>query len=105
VSDIQDIRKFNTNYATGDPVALMEIVLKNKTATASYRHDSHERFSWINNSTKKCYGWITWRENSSIVDVVYIPYFQNDPTNFDKIKKALLYLKELCDAEEDPFGD
>lgn len=33
-----------------------------------------------------------------------IPYFRNDPTAFNRIKKAFLHLKELSTAS-DPFGD
>jgi hypothetical protein len=33
-----------------------------------------------------------------------IPYFKNDPTAFNRIKKAFLHLKELSKTS-DPFGD
>lgn len=36
---------------------------------------------------------------------VYIPYLKSDPTNFNKLKKAFEYLRDLCKAEDDPFGE
>lgn len=36
---------------------------------------------------------------------VYIPFLKSDPTNFNKLKKALEHLKALCKAEDDPFGE
>lgn len=40
-----------------------------------------------------------------LVDVIYIPYLKSDPLNFNKIKKALEHLRDLCKAEDDPFGE
>ena len=32
-------------------------------------------------------------------------YLKGDSSNLGKIKKALLYLRDLCKAEDDPFGN
>jgi hypothetical protein len=39
------------------------------------------------------------------VGTIYIPYLKSDPLNFNKIKKALEHLRDLCSAEDDPFGE
>ena len=36
---------------------------------------------------------------------ILIPFLASDSTNFTKIKKALEHLRDLCKAEDDPFGE
>lgn len=43
--------------------------------------------------------------NLSDVDYAYLPYFAGAPDNFLKIEKALLHLRNLAKAEDDPFGN
>jgi hypothetical protein len=38
-------------------------------------------------------------------DALEFPFFANDPTNLSKIQKALLHLRDLAKAEDDPFGN
>lgn len=38
-------------------------------------------------------------------EYIYFSYLSSDPTNFNKIKKALEHLKNLYKAEDDPFGE
>jgi hypothetical protein len=38
-------------------------------------------------------------------DELELPFFANDPTNLAKIQKALLHLRDLAKAEDDPFGN
>jgi hypothetical protein len=42
---------------------------------------------------------------SVTVGTIYIPFLKSDPLNFNKIKKALEHLRDLCSAEDDPFGE
>lgn len=100
-SDIKEIVKVLPNK-TGDPVGYIEVSLKFKTASQTFEYwdSTTERGDYVN-----CDHFYKQKVSKFTENYVKIPYFANDPTNFDKIKKALLYLKELCDAEEDPFGD
>lgn len=38
-------------------------------------------------------------------EYIYITYLSSDPSNFNKIKKALEHLRDLYKAEDDPFGE
>jgi len=38
-------------------------------------------------------------------DELDLPFFANDPTNEAKIRKALMHLRDLAKAEDDPFGN
>lgn len=48
------------------------------------------------------------RDEEQYVNKLYtritFPYLQDDPGNFNKIKRALLHLKKLYQADDDPFG-
>jgi hypothetical protein len=46
------------------------------------------------------------KEEGTLVatDFITIPYLKSDPDSFTKIKKALEHLRDLCKAEDDPFG-
>lgn len=48
-----------------------------------------------------------WKEYNSAqpTSTVYIHYLAADVENFSKIKKAFEYLRDLCKAEDDPFGN
>jgi hypothetical protein len=39
------------------------------------------------------------------VSEIYISYLKGDGSNFNKLKKALEYLRDLAKAEDDPFGN
>ena len=39
------------------------------------------------------------------VGFVYIPYYATIPQNGERVMKALLHLRDLAKAEEDPFGN
>jgi hypothetical protein len=45
------------------------------------------------------------KTTTTVPSKIEIPYLKYDGTNFDKIKKALEHLKDLCKAEDDPFGE
>ena len=44
-------------------------------------------------------------EKELIVDVIYIPFLNGDPSNFSKLKKALEHLSQLYKAENHPFAN
>lgn len=48
-----------------------------------------------------------WSKNTTTLQPskIEIPYLKYDGTNFNKFKKALEHLRDLCKAEEDPFGE
>jgi hypothetical protein len=60
-----------------------------------------------NRETGRCYNYV-WERSSwdgTTTDSPWIPFLKSDPTNFEKLKKALLHLRDLAKAEDDPFSD
>lgn len=45
------------------------------------------------------------RESKLPEDEININYLGSDKTNFNKLKKAFEHLRDLCKAEDDPFGN
>lgn len=48
---------------------------------------------------------VTSNSGKGFTDKMDIFLFLAEPKNFDSFRKALLHLKDLVSAEEDPFGD
>lgn len=47
----------------------------------------------------------SWNGQKGTNTFVSIPFFNGDPDMGEKLKKAFLHLKDLCKAEDDPFGN
>lgn len=61
----------------------------------------------INSETGEClnYRSRTGSDSGSTVDNVWVSFLITDPTNFDKLRKAFMHLRDLAKAEDDPFGN
>ncbi|HEX8576296.1 MAG TPA: hypothetical protein VF677_08385 [Flavobacterium sp.] len=105
-SHILSIEK-STSKVAGEPIGVIEITLKGNTG---------QRQAHISNPTEKMtyeqsdhYGKCFYLEEAPFYKesskVVYFNYLQSDDSNFNKIKKALEYLRDLFKAEDDPFGN
>jgi hypothetical protein len=77
---------------TTSPVSNVIIKLVGKTASYNRRTRNHGESYWGSSTDES-------------LSSVNIPFLQSDPANFGKLKKALEYLKTLCKAEDDPFGN
>lgn len=100
---IKDI-KMSENSLEGSPVGYIIIQLIGKTVTRTDKRTTPQRKADRPASLGYCWGFGTTNANTT-VDYIKFPFLQSDPTNFNKIKKALEYLRDLCKAEDDPFGN
>lgn len=98
-----------SNIIGGEPIGAIKITLKANTGKWNFyiftpikevTNINHEHFS-------KCYDlneYLPGRVKESTKEV-YLTYLQADDSNFDKIRKALEHLRDLYNAEDDPFGN
>jgi hypothetical protein len=96
---IISVAEGSANTTTDSPVGFISIsCVKNlvKEESRSWYHygGSYVDQSAFHNSTV----------NIGNVSTVYIPYLKQDPTAFERIKKAILHLKSLS-ADSDPFAN
>lgn len=95
------------NYVNGEPIGAIKIILKAVGQENSYAYAPTKRVTNENNKHYgKCYEFeeYTQLRNKKSTKEVFFTYLQSDDTNFNKIKKALEYLRDLAKAEDDPFG-
>lgn len=89
-----------------DPVSNMMIILSENTGLmergvgAVTNHFTDDYNDYYTNFERKL-----TNPDQKTTSRVYISYLKGDGSNFNKIKKALEYLKSLVAAEDDPFGD
>ena len=97
------------NVVSGEPIGVIKITLKYNTGQWNFSLFSPAMKSNDPNSSGYglCYSFGEYLPSrlSSTKNVMYLSYLQSDDTNFTKIKKALEYLRDLCKAEDDPFGN
>lgn len=98
------IKSISLKSNPNDPVAIIVITLIGKTASERFVNAGTTTNINGGNYGGKCNGWAT-PEKSSSTSEIWFPFLQSDPTNFNKIKKALEYLRDLYKAEDDPFGN
>lgn len=84
-----------------EPLGIIKVILVSKTGIQtllSYAYQNRENdgscFNLEENSNKEY-----------SVQEVNFPFLKGDPTNFNKIKKALEHLRNLYKNEDDPFGE
>lgn len=93
------------NYSSQiEPVGGVLITLLGQTANRTYNYAIPSTSFEDEYYTKRCQNFKYQPEIKESVNQVFIPYLQSDPTNYDKIFKALNYLRDLYKAEDDPFG-
>lgn len=88
-----------------DPVGLIKITLTSKVCTKNfYSHGADYNYA---DNNYECGSWLVGEDETTLEDIVYMAFLQTDPSNFNKIKKALEHLKKLYteEAEKDPFAD
>lgn len=85
----------------GEPVGLIEISLISNTCNAIRATYEYTK----KNDYGNCYNWAQSANDKTSDEKVYLRYLQSDPSNFNKIRKALEHLKALYIAEDDPFSD
>lgn len=97
------------NVISGEPIGTLKITLVNNVAqrninffapTKKVTNENHSHYG-------ECHEIREYPQHrvSESVKVVYLSYLQSDPSNFNKLKKALEYLRDLMKAEDDPFGE
>ncbi|MCT1523886.1 hypothetical protein [Sphingobacterium hotanense] len=97
------------NVISGEPIGTLKITLVNNVAqrninffapTKKVTNENHSHYG-------ECHEIREFPQHrvSESVKVVYLSYLQSDPSNFNKLKKALEYLRDLMKAEDDPFGE
>lgn len=97
--DIMDIRFEGKN--TEDPVGVLKIIFNAqvcKETLAVYGYKTKL-------SSGYCDDWLQSGRDEFSKKEILIPFLVSDDTNFSKIKKAFEYLRDLCKAEDDPFGN
>lgn len=74
-----------------------------KTATKWIHDNRYEGFGYNEYSTY----YLLEKSPEIVESMTYISFYflGTDPTNFNKLKKAFEHLKDLCEAEDDPFGN
>lgn len=102
--NIISIEKFNDTEYKNNPVGTLIITVSNNTAKLVR---TFGRITWEfteGNYSGQCANFEEERSNYSY-DQIYLSYLKGDETNFNKLKKALEYLRDLAKAEDDPFGN
>jgi phage major head subunit gpT-like protein len=95
-----------TTSISGQTVGMIKITLK--AASAQYNFVATTVNDKFNANAGQFNGQCTsFREvggERKTTNEVLFTYLKADDTNFNKIKKALLHLQALLNAEDDPFG-
>lgn len=92
-----------TDGATNKNEPLGSVIIKLVSKTGVANQQVH-KYTW-NNGNGTCSRWGSVGDDTYSVNEIGLGFLQSDPTNFNKIKKALEHLKALYKAEDDPFGD
>jgi hypothetical protein len=97
--DIMDIQFEGKN--ADDPVGILKIIFNAqvcKETLAVYGYKTKL-------SSGYCDDWIQSGRDVFSKKEILIPFLVSDETNFSKIKKAFEHLRDLCKADDDPFGN
>ncbi|MDX6187822.1 hypothetical protein SGQ83_00530 [Flavobacterium sp. Fl-318] len=106
-----------TSPASGS-LKWLTIKLKSKSGTYSYWNEyyaSRQKKTWAGfgygdgggNYTYSTYYEIDDNKDDKVesTDSIELLFLGSDTTNFNKLKKAFEHLRDLCSAEDDPFGE
>jgi hypothetical protein len=97
------------NYKSNEPIGVVKITLISNTGQNEYRSfGPTKKYTWNGHYAYGfCHsvGEYTDARSTNSNNTIYLAYLQADPTNFNKIKKALEYLRDLAKAEDDPFAN
>ena len=121
----EDISKFDPRLIseiveetpTSGSLKLLRVKLIGKSSMFSWWNQSYstkEEKKWVRDYNYENNGYYTYstyyelETTSKFFESRYSVYFYflgTDPTNLNKLKKAFEHLKDLCEAEDDPFGN
>lgn len=96
---IQSVTDASGNTASNSPVGFIAITFSNNLIKKESRN------YWHNGAVNVAdYNFPFTTKEKGNVSVVYLPYLKQDPTAFERIKKAILHLKTFH-LHADPFAD
>lgn len=97
---------------------ILNIKLKGKSATYKYWNEyytSKQDKKWVYDYRYEGGGYYTYStyyikednrdDKAESTDTITLYFLGSDATNFNKLKKAFEHLRDLCEAEDDPFGE
>lgn len=106
---LYDYEKFNAahivsieadkNYDESEAVGTIKLTLLSNTGHQTSTVEAYTRVLM-----GRCTDWKEVDRSEAKSSVAYLYYLKGDPTNFNKVKKAFEYLRDLVKAEDDPFG-
>lgn len=89
-----------------NPIGQIYVLLSGKVGIRTKNHfETTKKFETCCLCEGGCYNMQSLPTKTTSVMVLYLPFLKSDNTNFNKIKKALEYLRDLYKAEDDPFGN
>jgi hypothetical protein len=96
---ISSVTEASTNTASNSSVGFIAINFSNTLVKKKVLYNSHGGSTYINE-----YAFTRTMKEDSNVNVVYLPYLKQDPTAFERLKKAILHLKTFY-ISKDPFAN
>ena len=103
-ANIISIEKYNDELNKNSPIATVQVNISSNTGI--FKRTAGAVNSKFNDGD--FYGRCTdFKEatDSKTVSAIYFSYLKGDDSNFNKLKKAFEYLRDLSKAEDDPFGN
>ncbi len=96
---ITSVIEGSSNTASNSSVGFIAIKFSNTLVKKKVHYYYHNGSNFLND-----YGFSSKEQENKNVDIVFLPYLKQDPTAFERIKKAIMHLKELCKSN-DPFAN
>lgn len=94
---INSVHEGSTNNASNSAVGFITISFSNNLVKKVTQHTSFIRRGVYTE-------YVSDAANQTNVNYVFLPYLKQDPTAFERIKKAILHLKEIS-VKSDPFAN
>ena len=113
------IQSIELGASTNEAEAVGTIVINLLPQSARHTFQIYNRFPDINkyigpsgpdDLRAYAWNWVPLDKNkggsgNEQASAVYLYFLKTDPSNFNRLKRALEHLRDLCKAEKDPFGD
>lgn len=97
--DIIEIKFEGKNES--EPVGIIKVIFTSQVCKEIWDAYAYK----MQNNYGTCYDWRKTDHQEFSKKEILIPFLASDSTNFTKFKKALEHLRDLCKAEDDPFGE
>ncbi|MFN3665596.1 MAG: hypothetical protein ACK4S0_05525 [Sediminibacterium sp.] len=119
VFNLTQITKIEDKSTAGGTLGKMRIYFVGKTAVNKFESKSYNQKKTVKrvqtgrdyygnpvwgNQTEYYYEFESNGLETETLDYRDIYFLKADPTNYDKLRKAFEHLRDLCKAEDDPFG-